>query len=202
MRTGSLLAALLVTTAVAARISDVAVAAHQIAFQIWMFLALALDAIAIAGQALVGRYLGAGDAPDARKVSRRMLELGVTAGLVLGVAIALTRSWLALPFTDDQQVQAQTEQVLWFVAALQPVAAAVFVLDGILIGAGDARYLAAGDARGHGALRGRPRGARRHHPDPPHAVGRFAGWMVARWLGLFLRFRTDRWAVVGAAAPR
>ena len=66
VRTGSLLAALLATTAVAARISDTALASHQIAFQIWAFLALALDAIAIAGQALVGRYLGADDGPGAR----------------------------------------------------------------------------------------------------------------------------------------
>ena len=131
-----------------------------------------------------------------------MLQLGVTAGLVLGVAIALTRSWLALPFTNDQQVQAQTEQILWFVAALQPVAAAVFIFDGILIGAGDAKYLAVAMlvASGLYAVALLVLGATTLTLVTLWAA--FAGWMVARWLGLFLRFRTDRWAVVGAAAPR
>ncbi len=143
VRTGSLLLALLLTTAVAARIGNVAVAAHQIAFQIWTFLALALDALAIAGQALVGKLLGADDEEGARAASRRMLELGMGAGLLLGIATALLRPVLVPIFTDSRAVTALAEQVLWFVAVLQPIAALVFVIDGILIGAGDSRYLAA-----------------------------------------------------------
>ena len=131
VRTGSLLLALLLTTAVAARISDVAVAAHQIAFQIWTFLALTLDAIAIAGQALVGRFLGASDDLGAKAASRRMLEWGIGVGLTLGALTALLRPVVVPLFTDDRAVQSLAEQVLWFVAALQPVAGAVFVLDGI-----------------------------------------------------------------------
>src|SRR4029078_9828165 len=103
------------------RTADTALASHQGAFQIWTFLALALDAIAIAGQALVGRYLGAGDGPGARTVARRMLELGVGAAIVVGLAVAAGRSLLVVPFTDDPAVRHLTEQVLWFVAALQPV---------------------------------------------------------------------------------
>ncbi len=158
LRTGSLLLALLLTTAVAARISDIAVAAHQIAFQIWTFLALALDAIAIAGQALVGKFLGGDDEEGARGASRRMLELGLVAGIVLGGLTALLRPVLVPLFTDSGAVEDLAEQVLWIVAALQPVAAAVFVLDGILIGAGDSRYLALGDGRRHPRL---PPGRRR-----------------------------------------
>jgi putative MATE family efflux protein len=197
VRTGSLLLALLATTAIASRISDTALASHQVAFQIWTFLALALDAIAIAGQALVGRYLGAGDGPGARAVSRRMLELGIGAGVAVAVAVALTRSWLVLPFTDDRAVRDLTVQVLWFVAVLQPLAAAVFVLDGVLIGAGDTRYLAGamvaatagyavllavGAATGAGLL---------------WLWAAFGAWVFLRWLGLYLRFRSDRWIVTG-----
>ena len=79
VRTVALRASLLVATAVATRMGTVEVAAHQIAFEIWCFLALALDAIAIAGQALVGRFLGAGDAGGARGAGRRMIEWGVAA---------------------------------------------------------------------------------------------------------------------------
>jgi putative MATE family efflux protein len=198
VRTGSLLLALLLTTAVAARISDVAVAAHQIAFQIWTFLALALDAIAIAGQALVGKLLGADDEGGARGASRRMLELGLVAGLVLGALTALLRPVLVPLFTDSRAVSDLAEQVLWIVAALQPVAAAVFVLDGILIGAGDSRYLAL--AMGAATLLYLPAVA------GVAVVGAgllmlwaaFSLWVVARLVGLGARYATDRWVVTGA----
>jgi Na+-driven multidrug efflux pump len=131
-----------------------------------------------------------------------MLELGVGAGLILGLAIAVLRPWLVLPFTNDTAVRDQTEQILWIVAALQPVAAAVFIFDGILIGAGDARYLAGAMvvASAVYAIALVVLGSTTATLVALWAA--FAGWMVLRWLGLFLRFRTDRWAVVGAAAPR
>ena len=142
VRTASLLVALLIATNLAARISDDAVAAHQIAFQINLFLALSLDAIAIAGQALVGKYLGASDAHQARVASRRMIEWGVAIGVGFAVVLAAARTVLVPLFTDDAGVQHLALQVLWIVALVQPLAAVVFVLDGILIGAGDQRYLA------------------------------------------------------------
>lgn len=198
VRTGSLLAALLVTTAFASRISNVALASHQIAFQIWTFLALALDAIAIAGQALVGRYLGADDTVTARVVGRRMLDLGVAAGLALGILVALARPLLVVPFTSDPDVRALTEQVLWYVAALQPVAAAVFVLDGILIGAGDQRYLAAAmvaASAGYGALLV---GLAAAGPTLPWLWACFSLWVLFRWFGMYRRYRGDDWLVPGA----
>jgi putative MATE family efflux protein len=198
VRTGSLLLALLLTTAVAARISNVALAAHQIAFQIWTFLALALDAIAIAGQALVGRFLGANDEGGARGASARMLEIGLAAGVVLGALTAVLRPVLVPLFTDSAAVQALAEQVLWFVAALEPVAAAVFVFDGILIGAGDSRYLAF-------AMVG---ATLVYLPAVAIVVGldggllmlwaAFSLWVAARLVGTGARFVTDRWLVTGA----
>ncbi len=198
VRTGSLLLALLLTTAVAARISDVAVAAHQIAFQIWTFLALTLDAIAIAGQALVGRFLGASDDAGAKAASRRMLEWGIVVGLVLGVLTAVLRPVLVPLFTDSAAVESLAEQVLWFVAALQPVAGAVFVLDGILIGAGDSRYLAA--AMAVATLLYIPIVGLVSALDGGLIAlwAAFSLWVVARLVGMGARFATDRWAVTGA----
>ena len=198
VRTGSLLAALLVTTALAARISNVALAAHQIAFQVWMFLALALDAIAIAGQALVGRYLGAGDATSARSVSRRMLHLGLASGTVLGLAVIATRPWLSDLFTDAADVRRQTDQILWFVAGLQPLAAAVFIFDGILIGAGDAKYLAGAMAAASAIYGGVLLLMTTLDLNLELLWSAFTVWMIVRWLGLVRRFRTERWAVTGA----
>jgi putative MATE family efflux protein len=142
LRTGSLLAALAVATAVASRLGTAPLGAHQVAFQLWSFLALSLDAVAIAAQAMVGRLLGAGDADGARSASRRMVEWGLLAGLALGALVALLRPVLAPLFSDDPAVVDLTRQVLWIVALLQPLNAVVFVLDGVLIGAGDLRFLA------------------------------------------------------------
>ncbi len=142
LRTGTLLLAITGATAVASRIGDADVAAHQVAFQLWWFLALALDAVAIAGQAMIGRFLGADDPLQARAAARRMIEWSVIAGLVLGGLVVLARPWLVPLFTEDPAVRTLALDVLWLVAALQPLNAVVFVLDGVLIGAGDARYLA------------------------------------------------------------
>jgi MATE family, multidrug efflux pump len=142
VRTAALRAALVVATAVAARLGSVDVAAHQIAFEIWNFLALGLDAIAIAGQAMVGRALGAGDGDGARGAGRRMIEWGVAVGVLVGVLVVALRTVLPHLFTDDGEVLALAGFLLVWVAALQPVNAVAFVLDGVLIGAGDMRFLA------------------------------------------------------------
>lgn len=142
LRTAALRLSLTLLTAIAARLGTVELAAHQIAFQVWSALAIALDAIAIAGQALTGRLLGAGDAVGARAAARRMMTWGLVAGVLFGGGIALLRTALPQLFTDDPQVVALCAFLLWFVAALQPVNALAFVLDGILIGAGDMAFLA------------------------------------------------------------
>lgn len=91
VRTLSLRAVLMIATAVAARLGDAEVAAHQIVLTLWSLLAFALDAIAIAGQAIIGRYLGAEDRDGARAACRRMVQWGIASGLVLGVLVALAR---------------------------------------------------------------------------------------------------------------
>ena len=142
LRTAALRGALLVSTAVVTRLGTRDIAAHQIAFELWMFLALVLDAIAIAGQALAGRLLGAGSVEDARAATRRMIELSVVAGTVLAALVLLLRPWLPGLFTDDRTVEDLAAFVLVFVALQQPANGITFAIDGILIGAGDLRYLA------------------------------------------------------------
>lgn len=142
IRTAALRAALVIATAVAARLGAVDLAAHQIAFELWSFLALGLDAVAIAGQALVGTHLGAREPERARSVGDRMLAWGVALGAVAGLAVLAGRGVLPAIFTDDGAVVDLTTFVLLWVAVLQPVNGVVFVLDGLLIGAGDQRHLA------------------------------------------------------------
>ncbi|WP_419996521.1 MATE family efflux transporter [Streptomyces boninensis] len=142
VRTLSLRAVLLIATAVAAGLGDTSIAAHQVVLSIWSLLAFALDAIAIAGQAIIGRYLGAGDADGARVACRRMVEWGIATGVVLGVLVVALRPLIMPLFTSDSSVQDRLLPALLVVAVTQPVAGVVFVLDGVLMGAGDGPYLA------------------------------------------------------------
>ncbi|MCL4368501.1 MAG: MATE family efflux transporter, partial [Actinobacteria bacterium] len=119
-------------------------ASHQVAVELWMFLAMVMDSIAIAGQALTGRYLGAGRIAEAERTAKRMIVWGVAFGALLGGAYWLARDLLPRIFTNDQAVIAGVVLVLPFLAAFQPLNGYVFVLDGILIGASDARFLARG----------------------------------------------------------
>ncbi|MEQ6900856.1 MATE family efflux transporter [Nocardioides sp. YIM 152588] len=148
VRTLTLRASLLVTTyavvltAGGGAAGAVPIATHQLATTIWTFLAFALDAIAIAAQAITGRYLGAGDAAATRAVTDRMVRWGVVSGVVTGLGLAAVSPWLGALFTPDAAVRDALVPVLLVAAVAQPVAGVVFVLDGVLIGAGDGRYLA------------------------------------------------------------
>lgn len=142
VRTLSLRAILMIATAVAARLGDADVAAHQIILSLWSLLAFALDAIAIAGQAIIGRYLGAGDAEGARAACRRMVEWGIAAGVALGLLVVIARPFFLPLFTSDTAVQNTALPALLVVALSQPICGVVFVLDGVLMGAGDGPYLA------------------------------------------------------------
>jgi putative MATE family efflux protein len=147
IRTMTLRAALLLTTyAVVLGADDadqsVPVATHQLAFTIWSFLAFALDAIAIAAQAITGRYLGAGDRAGTRAVTGRMVRWGLAGGVVSGVLVAAASPLLGPLYSSDDRVHDLLAPVLLVTALGQPIAGVVFVLDGVLIGAGDGTYLA------------------------------------------------------------
>lgn len=143
IRTGSLLAVFAIATAVATRISNTAVGAHQVASQLWLFLALVVDALAIAGQAMIGPRLAIPRPDLARKVANRLLQLGLYLGLGLAALMGALAPVLPGVFSDDDTVLAAVDSVYWFVVLMQPLNALVFVWDGVGIGASAFRYLAA-----------------------------------------------------------
>ncbi|MGW2510714.1 MATE family efflux transporter [Streptomyces scopuliridis] len=198
VRTLSLRAVLLIATAVAARLGDVDVAAHQVILSLWSLMAFALDAIAIAGQAIIGRYLGAGDTQGAREACRRMVQWGVVAGVVLGVLIVATRPLFIPLFTGDQVVRDTLLPALLVVAVTQPISGIVFVLDGVLMGAGDGPYLAGAMLVTLAVF------APVALLVPALGGGLTALWwtmglmMGVRMLTLWLRTRSGRWLVTGA----
>lgn len=142
IRTIAMRVALIVATLVATSLGTVALAAHQVVLNTWFLLALVLDAVAIAAQALVGKALGAGDVLGARELTRRMVQWGVLCGIGLGILVIAGGSLYAQLFTTDAEVRSLIVTALIVAALLQPIAGWVFVLDGVLIGAGDGRFLA------------------------------------------------------------
>ncbi|MET7679452.1 MATE family efflux transporter [Streptomyces sp. NPDC005423] len=198
VRTLSLRAILLLATAIAARLGDADIAAHQIVLSLWSLLAFALDAIAIAGQAIIGRYLGAGDAQGARAACRRMVQWGIAVGVILGLLVIAARPLFLPLFTSDSVVKDAALPALILVALSQPIGGVVFVLDGVLMGAGDGPYLAWAMLVTLAVF-------------APVAllVPVFGGALTALWgamtlmmavrmLTLWLRTRSGRWIVTGA----
>ena len=176
-------------------------AAHQIAFQLFVFLALVLDAVAIAAQVMVGRMLGAGDAAGARAAARRMIGWSVVAGTVFGlVLLALARPHPARLHLRRRRARARGATIWPLFALMMPANGAVFALDGILIGAGDTRFLMWGMLAAAAVY------------VPVALLALAEGWgIVGVWCGLVglilvrlltcgARFAGGRWALVGAPA--
>ncbi len=200
VRTTALLGSFLVASAVLARVGTASLAAHQIAFQLFVFLALVLDALAIAAQVLVGRLLGAGDAARARAAATRVILWSMVVGAGFGVALLALTNVLPHAFTDDDLVVERAHEIWWLFAALMPINGLVFALDGILIGAGDTRFLMWGMLSAAAVYV--PVALLALHQDWG-IVGVWwglAGLIGVRALTCGLRFLGSRWVLTGAPA--
>ncbi len=202
VRTLSLRAAILLTVVVAADLGDVALAGHQVVNAVWALTAFALDALAIAAQALVGRSLGAGDVAGVRAVLRRTLQWGTATGAGLGVVVAAVAWLLPAAFSPDPDVRTAVTVGLLVAALFLPVAGWVFVLDGVLIGAGDGRYLAASGMVTLVAYAPAAWAVGTWAPDGAAGLAwlwaSFAGvFMVARAIVTGVRARGTAWRVTG-----
>jgi putative MATE family efflux protein len=198
VRTTALLGAFLVASAVLARVGSASLGAHQIAFQLFVFLALVLDAVAIAAQVMVGRMLGAGDATGARAAAVRMIAWSAALGALFGLVLFALGDAIPHLFTSDDAVVERADEIWWLFAALMPLNGAVFALDGILIGAGDTRFLAWAMVGASAVY------------IPIALLALDQGWgIIGVWWGLAAlivvrlatcggRFLTERWALTGA----
>ena len=197
VRTVALRGSFTVSVAAASRISTEALAAHEIAFQLFILTALALDSVAIAGQSMIGRFLGANDEAGARDAGARVLQWGIAIGVVSLVIFGVGSPLLPDLFTNDPAVASLATLALIHLALMQPINGVVFALDGILIGAGDMRFLAW--AMSSAAAIFVPLAIL------VPALGLGLGWlwgsiwvlMVVRAVGVLWRFRTDHWIVLG-----
>ena len=204
VRTLALRAIILLTVATAAAFGDVPLAAYQVTTTIWSLLVFALDALAIAGQALTGAQLGSGDAAGARAATALMVRWGIWGGVVLGVGLLALHRVLPALFTDDPAVRSAIAAGLIVVALCQPLSGYVFVVDGVLIGAGDGRWLAGSMslvllAYVPVVLLARAVGGD-HGPEAAVVTLwlAFTAFMVLRGACMAWRIRGDAWAVTGA----
>jgi MATE family multidrug resistance protein len=200
LRTAALLSGLLISTAVATRMGTVTVAAHQIARELWTMSAFVLDGFAIAGQAMIGTALGAGRSTEARAMAWRLLGWGTGFGFLVGIAYLALTGVLPRVFTTDAEVLAAVGAVWVIVAVLQPIGGVAFVLDGVLMGAGDFRFLWWSTTLASlGGL------------APVCLIALWAGWgLTGIWAGMSVlivvrailtvwRLRSGTWALVTAA---
>jgi putative MATE family efflux protein len=196
-RTLLLRVALLTMTFVAAAHGDVAIAGHQIAFTLWYLLAMPPESFAIASQAMVGHALGASDPVAARAASRRALAWGLGSGLAIAALVVALRPVYIPVFTNDLAVQELVWSLAVVVAASQPVGALLYVLDGILIGAGDLRYLAW--TMLVALLVFIPLAAAVYVTEAGVVALWWAltGWLLARQVAVALRYRSGAWIRTG-----
>ncbi|MGQ0743336.1 MAG: MATE family efflux transporter [Acidimicrobiales bacterium] len=206
VRTIALRASLALATALAARRGTVALAAHQVTFEVWSALALALDALAIAAQALVAERLGAGDVGGARAAATRALNWGLGAGVVSAVVLLPLATVVAGVFTSDPEVTRLAATLLVVAAVLQPLAGVVFVLDGILMGAGDMKFLAWAMAASGVVFVLAAMATERWGLDVRWVWWSIGAFMGARAVGLVCRFLQGGWVLpsrpAAAGTPR
>ncbi|MGB5935948.1 MAG: MATE family efflux transporter [Ornithinimicrobium sp.] len=202
IRTLALRGVILATTWVAAGLGDADLAAFQVSITVWNLLVFALDALAIAGQAITGKYLGAGDLVRTRGAMAMMIRWGVWFGVLLTVLILALHQLIPLAFSADPQVRASIAAALVVLALQQPFAAIAFVLDGVLMGAGDMWWLAI--AQVVLALAYLPMLYAVWATGVQGTAGlvwlwvAFSAFMAIRALVVWLRSRSEAWMVTGA----
>jgi putative MATE family efflux protein len=197
VRTGALLATLTIATSVAARVSPATLGAHQIALQVWLFVTLAFDGLAIPAQAFTGTLLGTGDVEETRAYALRLLQLGAWFGLAVGALLVATSSVLPHAFTADPHVASRATAGLVIVGILQFPGAALWVLDGVLMGASDFRFLQVSTTSALVAFL--PVGAAVLAWHRLGIVGIWLGlslWLLVRLAINYGRYRGTRWAEV------
>ncbi|MFH1570840.1 MAG: MATE family efflux transporter [Gemmatimonadota bacterium] len=194
-RTSCLLATQFSMLAIASRLGEVPLAAHAVVWQIWALVSFGVDGFAHAAETLVGNCLGAADFAGARRVARRILAWGISIGAVLAIVYAVALGSIAAAFTEHAEVVQAAASLSLIVALVQPMNAAVFVFDGIFIGANDVAYLFAAMAvaafgffvpAAAGLVYGLGLGL-------PGAWLAYDGLMLGRFLTLLARYRGDAW---------
>ncbi|XP_027088433.1 protein DETOXIFICATION 45, chloroplastic [Coffea arabica] len=141
-RTLAVLLTMTLATSMAARQGPVAMAAHQICFQVWLAVSLLTDALAASSQVLIASYLSRDDYGTVRELTQFVLKIGIFTGVSLAVVLGVSFNSLSTFFTKDTEVLKIIATGVLFVSASQPINALAFIFDGLHYGASDFPYAA------------------------------------------------------------
>ncbi|MHA2789208.1 MATE family efflux transporter [Corynebacterium sp. S7] len=197
LRSLSFQIAFISAAAVAARVGVAALAAHQIMLQLWNFITLVLDSLAIAAQTLTGAALGSGNVNNAREVGTKVTLYSTVFAAGLAVIFGVGAPWIQRIFTTDQAVLDQMATPWWILLAMIVAGGVVFALDGVLLGASDAVFLR--NLTIVSVLLGFLPGVWISYLVDGGLTGIWVGLLVfilIRMVGVVVRFRSMAWAVV------
>lgn len=202
LRTLTMRIAMVLAVYAATALGPAQLAAFHVAMTLFATMAFALDALAIAAQTLIGSALGAGDTARTQAILRRCLQMGIAAGVLLGVLVMAGSTVLGAVFTGDAMVRELLPPTLLILGLSVPLGAVVWVLDGVLIGAGDMRYLAIAGVINLAVFG--PLALLVMSISPPGAAGLawlmaafVFGFLGARFVTLGIRARGNAWMVTG-----
>lgn len=198
LRAVTMQAAITVTTFTAAGMGEESLAAHQVTYALWQTMTYALDAFAIAAQAMIALRLGAGDVAGTRRIAARVMVWGVGFGVVVGLVLVAVRPLLIGAFSPDPGVREVLMATLVVLACIGPVGGITFVLDGVLIGAGDARYLSMAGVVVTLVYTPLALAVRWSGSGLAWLWVAYGLWIAARALTLWWRARGTAWMTVGA----
>ena len=144
VRTAMMVSTIAAATWLASKSGDSSLGAHQITMQIYLFCALMVDALAVSSQSVFASQMASRAPGELWPVTRRLIRLGFIAGGFLAAILAVGSPFLARAFSDDPAVLHSAKRALLWCTLMQVSGAVVFVLDGVLMGAGLFPQLAVG----------------------------------------------------------
>ena len=197
LRSASFQVAFLTATAVVSRVGTASLAGHQIMMQLWNFMSLILDSLAIAAQTLTGAALGAGSARHARSVGSKVALYSTIFSGLLAVVFAAGAGIIPRIFTSSPEVLDAISKPWWILVAMVIGGGVVFAFDGVLLGAGDAAFLRTLTISS--VLVGFLPGVILAHFMGTGLTGVWCGlaaFIAFRMVGVVYRFRSMKWAVV------
>lgn len=139
LRTLFLVAVNAAFTSVGSRQGDVILAVNTLLFQFFTLYSYIMDGFAYAGEAICGKYYGAGNAPSFHACIRRLFAWGVIMTVVYTAAYYFGANDILHVLSNEQTVIEASEPYLLWVALIPVAGMGAFIWDGVFIGITDSR---------------------------------------------------------------
>ena len=122
-------------TAESAKINDTLLAVNTVLLQYLLVFSYLTDGFAHAAEALVGKYIGAKDSPNLKKVIRYLFLWGFGISIPFTLTYVFFGNYLLLILTNNPEVISAAAPYLFWIGVVPVVTFAAFIWDGVYIGA-------------------------------------------------------------------